>query len=227
MNLRKAYKHQNIGSYKPNKWSKMITKKQLKIFEVFARNPFKKFAVNSIKRLSKERSNNAITIAMKQFLNEKIVSREEIGRNHLYHLNLNSEEVYGYISILSSNLPENIKKIISQLAKEIEKHLCFYSIVIFGSYALMKQTKDSDLDVAIFIADKNKMKQLQTVVNSIKLKSTLKVDAHIITSGEFREMLRADYENLGKEIARKNLPVSNPKIFYSIIREAIKNGSFI
>lgn len=205
----------------------MITKKQLKIFEVFARNPFKKFAVNAIKKLSKEKSNNAITIAMKQFLNEKIVSREEIGRNHLYHLNLNSEEVYGYISILSSNLPDNIKKIINQLAKEIEKHICFYSIVIFGSYALMKQTKDSDIDIAIFIADKNKIKHLQAAVNSIKLKSTLKIDAHIITSNEFREMLRADYENLGKEIARKNLPVSNPKIFYSIIQETIKNESFI
>ena len=58
----------------------------------------------------------------------------------------------------------------------------------------------------------------------MELKSLIKLDGHVITKDEFLEMLRVDYENLGKEIVRKHLVIHNPVIFYSLIKEGIKNG---
>jgi hypothetical protein len=45
-----------------------------------------------------------------------------------------------------------------------------------------------------------------------------------IAKDEFLEMLKVDYENLGKEIARKHSIVHNPAIFYSLIKEGVKHG---
>jgi len=58
----------------------------------------------------------------------------------------------------------------------------------------------------------------------MELKSALNIDGHVIAQKEFLEMLKVDYENLGKEIARKHLILKNPAIFYSLIKEGIKNG---
>ena len=46
----------------------------------------------------------------------------------------------------------------------------------------------------------------------------------MITQDEFLEMLRVDYENVGKEIARKHLAVHNPGIFYFLLIKGVKNG---
>ena len=40
----------------------------------------------------------------------------------------------------------------------------------------------------------------------------------------FLEMLKVDAENLGKQIARKHLIIHNPLIFYSLLKEGMKNG---
>ena len=58
----------------------------------------------------------------------------------------------------------------------------------------------------------------------METKSLLKIDGHVITKDEFLEMLNVDYENLGKEIARKHLIVHNPAIFYSMLNDGIKHG---
>ena len=50
----------------------MITEKQLEIFQVFAKNPFAEYTLKQIKELSKEKSNNALSIAMKKFRQEKV-----------------------------------------------------------------------------------------------------------------------------------------------------------
>ena len=55
-------------------------------------------------------------------------------------------------------------------------------------------------------------------------KSLVELDAHIITQSDFLEMLAVDYENLGKQIARKNMPVHNAAIFYGIVKRGIARG---
>ena len=55
----------------------MITEKQLEIFGVFAEKPFASYTLKQIKELSKEKSNNALSIAMKRF------KKAPFGRNFL------------------------------------------------------------------------------------------------------------------------------------------------
>ena len=203
----------------------MLTKKQLIILNIFQRNEFKELSWKKVKELSKEKSSSVIQDAIKAFLTEELITEEKIGTSKLYAVNHKNNKVYVYFETYNrENLPKQILKSIRELEDSLDKHTFFYSIVIFGSYVIGEQKKDSDLDIAVFIEQEDKRKIVEAVFKSMELKSLIKLDGHVITKDEFLEMLRVDYENLGKEIVRKHLVIHNPVIFYSLIKEGIKNG---
>jgi len=203
----------------------MITGKQLKIFEVFAKKPFAEFTRKQIKSESKEKSNNALALALNLLKKENVIQEKKVGKSGLLTLNLTNNLTYYYIEL--SNLLRinpDVQLSINKIKEEIESNTPFYSVIIFGSYSTREQKKTSDLDVAIFIENDEKRKQITALINSAKLKTPLDIDAHVISKAEMIEMLVNDEENLGKQIARKHLAIHNHQIFYEIIREGMKHG---
>ena len=205
--------------------NKMLTESQLKIFEPLTRNMLKEYSIKEIKEACGEKSNNALALALKKFKEENLVKERRVGRSLLYTINADNGLVFNYIQLINTKkLPKSVLRAIERIKEDVEKHTSFFSIVIFGSYAIEKQTKDSDLDIAVFIEQEDKRKIVEAVFKSMELKSLLKIHGHVITKNEFLEMLNVDYENLGKEIARKHLIIHNPVIFYSMLKEGMKHG---
>jgi len=203
----------------------MLTKKQLKIFEPLIRDIYREYPINEIKKIANESSNNAISIALKRFKEENLVNEKRIGKSLLYSANIENELFFCYLLLINfSKLSKIAIDSIRKIKEEIEKHAFFYSMVIFGSHAIEKQTAKSDLDIAVFIEKEENRKKIESAIKAAELKILLKIDAHVITQKEFLEMLKEDYENLGKQIARKHLLIHNPAIFYSLLKEGIKNG---
>ena len=201
----------------------MLTKKQLKIFNIFARNTFREYSFKEIKVLSKKKSNSLLQNAIKKFLDENLVSEKKIGTSKLYKINHDNDKVFDYLDIsINDNLPKLVKRSLYIIKNELDKYLFFYSLVIFGSYVNKSNKEKSDLDIAIFTSKTEK--NIKIAMNSAQNKSLLDLDFHHITAKDFLEMLKVDYENLGKEIARKNLPVCNNRIFYKLVLRGIKNG---
>ena len=156
---------------------------------------------------------------------ENLFNEQKVGKSSLYTLNLNNDIVYYYIALSNHERLNKLAHISIKLIKEsIKKQTNFYSIVVFGSYALQEQKKDSDFDVAVFIENESLRKKAQITLNFAELKSILQIDGHIITKDEFLEMLKREEENLGKQIARKHLAIYNHQIFYDTMQEGIKNG---
>ena len=203
----------------------MLTKKQLKILGIFQKNEFKELTWKRVKELSKENSSSVIQNAIKTFLNEELITEKKIGTSKLYAVNHKNNKVYSYFETYNrESLPKQVLKSVKELEDSLDKHTPFYSIVHFGSYAIGEQKKDSDLDIAVFIEQEDKRKIVESVFKSMEIKSILNIHGHVITKDEFLEMLRVDYENLGKEIARKHLIIHNPIILYSLIKEGVKHG---
>jgi len=203
----------------------MLTKKQLRILNTFQKNEFKEITWKQVKELSKEKSSSVIQDAIKAFLTEELITEKKIGTSKLYTINHKNNKVYAYFETYNKeNLSKQVLKSIKELEDSLDKHTPFYSIVIFGSYAIGEQKKDSDLDLTVFIEHEDKRKIVEAVFKSMETQSFIKIDGHVITKDEFLEMLKADYENLGKEIARKHLIIHNPVIFYSLIKEGVKHG---
>jgi len=203
----------------------MLTESQFKILEPLTRNMLKEYSIKDIKESCGEKSNNALSLALKKFKDENLVKERRVGRSLLYTLNIDNDLVFNYIALINTKkLPKSVLRAIERIKEDVEKHTSFFSIVIFGSYAIGKQTKDSDLDVAVFIEEENKRKIIEAAIKSSELKTPLEIHSNVISKEEFLEMLKIDNENLGKQIARKHLSVYNSHIFYSLLKRGIKNG---
>lgn len=203
----------------------MLTEKQLRIINVFQSNVFKEYTFNELKEQTGEKSNNFLQLSIKKFLDENLIYSNKIGKTNLYNLNLKNEKLYSYISLL--NLEILSKKCIDSiqlLVSELEKYSNFYSLVIFGSHAIHKETNNSDLDIALFIENEADKKEISFAINSTILKSVQKLDIHIISKDEFSQMLNDEDWNLGKEIGKKHKAIINPKIFYSMLKKEVESG---
>jgi predicted nucleotidyltransferase len=203
----------------------MITEKQLKTFEVFAKAPFAEHTRKQIKKESKEKSNNALALAINLLKKEGVLMEKKVGKSGLLTLNLDNDLTFTYLALCNNRRINQATRLAIQILKaEIDENTKFHSIVIFGSYAAGEQKQASDLDVAVFIETEEKRKKIGASINSARQKSPLELDAHIIAEGEMVEMLTNDEENLGKQIARKHLAVYNHQIFYEIVKKGMKHG---
>ena len=203
----------------------MITEKQLKIFEVFAKKPFAEFTRKRIKKELKERSNNALALAINLLKKEEVLMERKVGKSGLLTLNLNNDLTFDYIALCNDQRINIQTKIaIKRLKEEIALVTQFYSAVIFGSYATNEQKRSSDLDIAVFIDYEEKRNYIEAAINTAKLKTLIEIDAHVIPKAEMIEMLTNNEENLGKQIARKHLAIHNHQIFYDLVKEGMKRG---
>jgi predicted nucleotidyltransferase len=203
----------------------MLTEKQFKLFEVFAKKPFAEYQRKEVKQASKEKSNNALALTINKLKKEEVLIEKKVGKSGLLTLNIENDLTFYYLALCNKNrMPNNVQLTLESLKKEISEETPFYSIAVFGSYASGEQKKDSDLDIAVFIDSDEKRKRIEALANSAKLKSALKMDIHIIPRAEMIEMLTNKEENVGKQIARKHLAVYNHRIFYEIIKEGIEHG---
>lgn len=203
----------------------MLTKKQIMLLKPFQLNIFQEYSFKDISKITGEKSNNALQIAIQQFIEEGLVSWRKIGNSKLYKMKIENELCYDYLTLIRyESLTPEVKSSVNALKKEIEKYTFFYSLVIFGSYAVGKQTKKSDLDIALIIPDKIQEKNMEIAVNMALNNSIIPLHVEIITSDDFFEMLVNKQENVGKEIARKHRSIHNINIFYKIVKKAIDNG---
>lgn len=217
--------NQNNGLYNPIYWFNMITEKQLRIFEAFAKNPLAELTRSQLKKKAKEKSNNAIALFIKKLKQENVLTERKIGKTGLLAVSLDNEAAIHYIAIANaSSLGKAANDAVRITLGEISSATPFFSLAVFGSYAEGKQKPSSDIDIAVFLCDDGKKKQAEAAANSAGLKSPIKADIHIIPAGEMLEMLTNSEENLGKQIARKHLAVHNPSIFYSMLQEGIRHG---
>jgi predicted nucleotidyltransferase len=202
----------------------MLTAKQMHIFEAFLSKPYQEFTYKEIKDYSKEKSNSIIQRSIVKFLAEELVKKRKVGNVILYMVNLENSAVFAYFDILIKKKLSNLVHNSLSIIKEELTHFSFSSLVVFGSYAQGKQTKKSDLDIAILVASVEDKKNCELAMKSAELKSILKLDVHVLTKDELLYMLKDKHENLGKQIAYKHLAIQNPMIFYSVLEEGISNG---
>lgn len=204
----------------------MLTEKQLAMLKPFlGANMFKEYGVRELARAANEKSNNAVQIALRKFVKENIVNIRNSGTSKLYRINLDNDLSYDYLELLKyEGLSKEIIYSIEALKKEIEKYNLFYSLAIFGSYAAGKQNKKSDLDIAVFIPDKNIESKIKIASKMAEINSLVPLHVQIIPDDDFFEMLVNKEANVGKEIAMNHRTIYNLKAFYKTIKKASEHG---
>lgn len=186
----------------------MLTKEQIKILGVFHKNIFAELTFKQIKEQSKQKSNNIVQIALKEFQKQDLIKTKTTADVTTYLLNLDNNLTASYlniinqIEILKRKFP---KEILSEIQNRVLKQTEFFILVVFGSYAKGKATEKSDLDIAVIVESEQTRKEITPFLETIKRRELKPIDYHIFTRNEFIEMLKADVENVGKQIYKNNL----------------------
>ena len=186
---------------------------------LFRKNIFLRKTIREISILLKKDYPN-IYNAIAELEKEGLIKIEKIGKSKVCFIELNKKTI-SLLSFLdeqeaiSANIP-NVDKIIS--TAEFDDDI----LLVGGSYALGKQIKSSDLDLAIITKAKafEKQKLLENLISLM----TPKVHCLVFTYRDFIDMLLDKKPNFGKEIFNKRLIFKNTSRYYDLINEAITNG---
>ena len=204
----------------------MLTKQQFNIFSVFQKDIFAELTFRQIKEQSKQKSNNIVQLALKEFLNSQLLNTKKTGDVTTYSLNLGNNLTLSYLNLANEAEIQNKKlpgQILNDMQKKILKHTEFFILLIFGSYAKGKAAEKSDLDIAIIANSEKTKKEITPFLETIKRREIIHIDYHIFTRAEFIDMLRQEQENLGKQIYKSSIIYYGFIQYCSLIR-SWKNG---
>ena len=207
-----------------------IITEELKLLDVFRKNPLSSLEFKKIMLLSKKRSRNWVFNALQKFCKKFFIHKIKVNNSYLYKANLRSPGLISFFHPLdfadthinNAGWSKNIYDILNEIRVSVSKITPFFIMLVFGSYAEKTNKKDSDLDIAIIVESNKKL--VQPYIEKVVRKEIIKVDYHIITKDEFKQMLLREEENLGKEVFRKHLIIWGGDQYYELIKEAEENG---
>ncbi len=200
----------------------MLTKEQLNIFSVFKKNIFASLTFKQIKQGSKQKSNSVVQLALKEFKNHNLVKIKETGYVKTYSLNLDNNLTLAYLNLINdteigkSKIP---KWIVENIKNKMFKYTEFFILIVFGSYAKERTTQKSDFDIAIIVESEQTRKEIAPYLETIKRREIIQIDYHVFTRIEFLDMLKADLENIGKQIFKSGIIYYGCIPYYHLIKE--------
>lgn len=197
------------------------TKNQLRIIELFRKNPLTKLSILQIAKQLKSRSYQRIYEAVKRLEKEQIINIEKIGKSSLVQLNLSRNAILNF-SFLDEK--ESIKKVPNYNKILDLREISDYLVMVTGSYAKGTSNNKSDLDLVVIVPDNIDIVKLQGVIENLTMLFIPKVHLYVLRKKDFLEMLLEKKENYGKEIFRNHLILKNAQAFYELLKEATENG---
>lgn len=194
------------------------------LLEVWRKNLFRELSIAEIMKESGKKTKTWVFNALKLLVSNNVLNSTRKANLDIYRFNLENPLSLQLLQYLEaqSNLSFSQLNIISEIIEKIPVKNC--SIIVFGSYAENKQTKNSDLDLCILIENKEVEKKIKPYINEIKLNHPIKIDEHYVTSEDFVKMLLHEEENLAKQIFIKHRLFYNSDTYYQLLKEAYKHG---
>lgn len=103
---------------------------------------------------------------------------------------------------------DEIKNIVLNYVKELQKKIPVQKVILFGSYAYGRPTKGSDIDIAVVSDNFKKMDDIKRIMflsdYARRIKSVVDVDPIGFTEDELE---KADYFEIGGEIVEKGIVI--------------------
>jgi predicted nucleotidyltransferase len=202
-----------------------LVKKEINLLRLFVKEPWRKFTITEIKKLTKNRSHHYVFEAMKGFSSSGLLREERKGNTNNYSLDYEKEEHLNYLVLIESLIKEerrdipynNLRKITNKLKNP------FYTLLICGSYAEKKQKPTSDLDIAFIIPNSEPKKQYEIALKEGELMIP-EVHGFVFTQNEAYQMLANTEFNYGKEFTKKHIIIQGAEMYYKILFEAMRHG---
>lgn len=197
----------------------ILKKSHLEILNLFRKDIFLSKTIRELSFMVKK-DYPTVYRAAKELGKKKIINIRGVGKANICEMSF-SQEAISVFSFLEEQ--EALSRKIPNIGKILEfKEFLDDIIIIAGSYAKRKETKKSDMDIAVITKDKafNKQKLFENLTDLI----LPRIHPVVITQEDFIKMLLDEKPNLGKEIFRNHLVFRSASRYYELLKEAVKNG---
>lgn len=203
---------------------KMIPGETLRLLEAWGNNIFAELSISEIMRYTGKKTKPWVFNALKTLSKAGLLSRKRKGNINLYTLNIRNPLLIHTIQFLDCQRTYDFPAldIVQETTSRIPAY--GYCLIVFGSYAKGKQTKESDLDMCFLVESAAMEKKIKPHLNDVKLSSRIRIDEHYLIFSDFVKMLLREEENLAKQIFRNCRIFFGADIYYKLIMEANKNG---
>ena len=140
-----------------------------------------------------------------------------VGRAETISLDPNSKTLINFLAISSQN--EKLDYLLKKpLIKSINNKIFDKDIVLlFGSYAKNKETEKSDIDLLII----NKKGEKTISFKKEELLFNKKINPIFVSSKEFKEMLKDEEENVGKQALKNHIILRGFNKFWELVLNGI------
>lgn len=198
-------------------------KKEIALLIPFIKEPWKDFTLSEIKTLTKNKSHHYVYEALEKF-SKNILKKQMRGNTNIYKINENTKDL-DYFTLAEISLKERNTQIPIKVIQQIQNKIkdSFYTLLVTGSYAKNKQTKASDLDIAIIISNQMNKKPYEIALKEGEL-TIPEVHGFVFTEEEFYEMLINKEFNYGKECAKNHIIIHGINAYYKILLRGLQNG---
>ncbi len=157
---------------------------------------------------------------IKRLSKQELINVEKKGNNYLCRINLKYSLLKHHLIIASEEITQdylNKQPIISIMRKTIMQYAPkTTTALLFGSYAQNKQEKYSDIDLVFISKNKKNLPQLKKELSHLEKLYDKEINILIFTPNQFQEMLKAEEENVGKQIFKNNIILYNPEQFWEV-----------
>ncbi len=208
---------------------KNYTDTKNKIIGKLLRSPLESKSLNQI---SKETNLSYVTVhkIIPGLIKRKIIKLEKKGRSNLISIdfcNVSIDRLSSAILYEGNNFLKKKPKIVLFL-KEIKEDLydMFYSLVIFGSYAKQKHTKNSDLDLLFIIPYRKDTEKYKERLNKIsRLHTAFKKDINIVCVEDFMKMLEKR-NSVGRSAFQHGIVVFGTEQYYAMVKQYVREKGY-
>lgn len=156
-------------------------------------------------------------LVVNEFIEKELILAKKVGQTVLCKLNRKAfdEEIFKAETIRKEKLLKNkdllgLKNYIAEIKES------FFIMLVFGSWASGKNSKNSDIDLLLITDDDQITKKVK---KKLKL---LPLDIHLVnfSTEEFIKMQKSTEFNVGKEASDNNVILFGIEDYYRLIRNA-------
>lgn len=201
-------------------YSKMFTKNQAKIMQIFVSQITELFSIRGISRiLNKDFSLIHRTI-------QPLIKADLVKRTKEKYLTLNYKDNHqelAYIEFLRTNEFLNKNKTLGLFANDIIEKFPkeYFVLLVFGS--AIDSPKPRDIDILLIIDETKDVESAEKVLYTISRKYTLKLHTLVISFESAYEMLGTrDQKNVINEVLNKHIVLYGAELFYKLVKKGRK-----
>ncbi|MBT5022845.1 nucleotidyltransferase domain-containing protein [Candidatus Woesearchaeota archaeon] len=194
----------------------MLKKDELKVLKLLFDDLTRSLTISDISRILKQKYFQTYrTISSLQKI--KLIEIQSIGNSKIVKLNLSKSNPEYLVAELSRTKDKCKNKTISIIKNQIEQLNKNFICILFGSYAVNKQKKSSDIDLLFVIPDQYELASFEKLVK-IKL-SPYNCDINITTETGLIEMWQHPKKlTVGTELLKKHLVLYGGEHFLNLLR---------